>query len=185
MAVKHLYKNGARSMAFIGYKVNIGPVVTINSPMATMADVFSNATKKFPKKVTQHLLMLEYKYAPFEKMRRARVEQLVKWLGEGRDIDGIICGNQTVCYEVLLALSQLGLEVPEDLLLVSLGDNQWLPLLSTPVTAFQQPTEKIATATLKLVNERLNEEDSRKPAQEKLFAGELLERGSSLKKSLR
>lgn len=180
LTVEHLVDNKARSIAFIGYKVDIGPLTTINYSVAQLVEAFSKTVQAVAKGMQSHVLMPKYKYAPLVEMRQQRVDEISLWLYAHPEVDAVICGNQTVCHEVLLGAIKAERKIPDDLLLVSLGDNQWLPLLATPITATQHPVEQISSLTLRLIQEELKgRSDEKKRVKQQTYRSELVVRASS------
>ena len=57
--------------------------------------------------------------------------------------DGVFCGTSDLCYQLISAVEDMGLRVPEDLRILSYDDNKWMDYLKYPVSVITQPTVEI------------------------------------------
>lgn len=71
--------------------------------------------------------------------------------------DGILCASSNICFELLSQAEEMGINIPDDLLIIAYDDNKWFDFLQAPVSAIKQPTGDIAVlATELLINKVTN-----------------------------
>ncbi|MEO5794083.1 MAG: LacI family DNA-binding transcriptional regulator [Rhodoferax sp.] len=95
----------------------------------------------------------------------------------------IVTGNSVVTLRVAAAIDQLGWSFGEDLGFVGVDDPEWAPLIRPGLSAVAQPTDAIGQCAAQCLMERLGGLQS--PARERLLPGQLVVRGSSLRRPAR
>lgn len=71
------------------------------------------------------------------------------------EFDGVLCCTSTICYEALVTIEQLGLRIPQDLLIVSYDGNKWFDFLRMPIPTIRQPTGEIGSAAVGVMIDRI------------------------------
>ncbi len=75
--------------------------------------------------------------------------------------NGILCASSNICFELLSQAEELGIKVPEELLIIAYDDNKWFEFLQSPVSAIKQPTGDIAVLAIELlINKITNKQNS-------------------------
>ncbi len=70
--------------------------------------------------------------------------------------DGVVCFNDPVASDYLLALRKLGVKVPRDLLLIGLDDLEYTRLLPVSLTTMRQPRKELGELAVEVLVRRLN-----------------------------
>jgi DNA-binding LacI/PurR family transcriptional regulator len=73
--------------------------------------------------------------------------------------DAFVCGNDWTAATLLRSLQSLGIRVPQDVRIVSVDDDEYARLLSTPLTTVRQPSREIGAAAVGAMIERIENRD--------------------------
>lgn len=95
--------------------------------------------------------------------------------------DAFVCENDTLAAEFMRTLSQLGLKIPDDVMLVGFDDVAIARLLSPSLTSVHQPCDMLARAAFHRLQERMSSPDS--PPQETFLTARLSVRASTVRSS--
>ncbi len=88
----------------------------------------------------------------------------------------VFCGDDAIAQGALLALTEQGLNVPQDVSLVGINDDKQVSLLKPGLTTLRQPLDQLGKRAVEMV---LNQIDHGAPGGVKeLLPGELIVRGS-------
>ena len=90
----------------------------------------------------------------------------------------VVAGNSVVTLRVAAAMARLGLRFGVDIGFVGFDDPEWAPLIGPGLTTVAQPTDAIGRCAAECLIERLQGKQG--PARERLLAGQLMVRGSSM-----
>lgn len=93
--------------------------------------------------------------------------------------DGILVGDQLVAQQIIAYLRSIGIQVPQDLILVSFGDERFSSFVSPTLSSISISGEKIGRQAAKMLYKRIfdqTEETSTQVAEVKLII-----RGSSMR----
>lgn len=103
--------------------------------------------------------------------------QLIKsFLSEARP-DGLLCGTSDLCYQVLGAVEEMGLRIPQDLKILTYDDNKWLDYLKYPVSVITQPTVEIGyQAVERILQMAENRRVGKRTKTEILFDVQIIDR---------
>ena len=80
--------------------------------------------------------------------------EIKNWLFREK-MEAVLCGNDDICFETLLALEELELGIPDDIGIVTFDDVKWLQFLKCPISAIRQPAGEIGSVSLHLLVERI------------------------------
>ena len=69
----------------------------------------------------------------------------------------IVGANNAITAGVLYALSLKGLKIPQDMSVISYGDNDWCRFYPTPITSVCQPVEEMGRTAAQLLLDRIQE----------------------------
>jgi len=139
-AVEYLYKCGYKSIGLITYP----PWVYT---MQQRIKGYVLAEKERGKYKKQKILVLNYDSAKNKEM-------INNWI-KSTKLDAIVCGNDEICLSVLSVIEKIGLNIPEEIGLLSFDDNKWFKFLQYPVVAIKQPTYAIAKIAVSLLIEHI------------------------------
>ncbi len=101
----------------------------------------------------------------------------VKKLVDDQCPDGIVCGNDVTAGHLMHCLDELGIRIPEDVLIAGIDDVRYAELLRVPLTTVRQPCVAIGDAAFRAMLDRIANPDS--PARDILLGAELIVRAST------
>lgn len=107
---------------------------------------------------------------------------LLQWqaaAGAGRPT-AIVAGNSVVTLRVAAAINRLGWTFGQEVGFVGVDDSEWAPLIRPGLTALAQPTDAIGHCAAQCLIERLG--GLQGAARERMLPGQLVVRGSSLRR---
>lgn len=78
-------------------------------------------------------------------------------LNMGKKISAIFALSNTILLGAIKAIREHGLQVPDDISIVSFDDNIYLDFLDPPVTRISQPIESISIVAVKMLMDRIKE----------------------------
>lgn len=90
----------------------------------------------------------------------------------------VVAGNSVVTLRVAAAMTRLGWRFGVDIGFVGFDDPEWAPLIGPGLTTVAQPTDAIGRCAAECLIERLQGKQG--PVRERLLAGQLVVRGSSM-----
>jgi DNA-binding LacI/PurR family transcriptional regulator len=102
--------------------------------------------------------------------------EVIYGVPDSMDWDGLVCANDHIAGEVMLALLVKGVRVPGDVRLVGIDDVMYASLLPVKLTTIHQPCVEIGQAALQAMLERLARPGM--PARDVLLDCELVVRES-------
>ncbi len=162
LGVRHLVSKGCERIAFIGYEES---VYTMQQRVAGYRLALIEALPDCPPAV------LHLKYSKEDSHR------LIQNFLATHKPDGVICGTSDLCYQLISAIDDIGMYVPETIKILTYDDNKWLDYLKYPVSVITQPTVEIACQavdSLLLWNEQPR--SGKQPRTEILFDVQLIDR---------
>ncbi|MDF1824002.1 MAG: GntR family transcriptional regulator [Verrucomicrobiales bacterium] len=92
-------------------------------------------------------------------------------------VDGVVCANDVTASTFLRGLLNLGAKVPEDVKVCGFDNVTYAPLLSVPLTTYQQPCHEIGRIAAEAMVRRMTNPDS--PFLRITLQGDLIVRESS------
>jgi LacI family transcriptional regulator len=165
MATQHLFDHGYKTVGFIGYNQT---VYTMEKRLEGYKNVAATRGGFDDKLV---------KIVDYRDHAKNMKEDIKDWLHECRQIDAILCGVDNICYEALGAIAEAGLNVPDDIGIISFDDPKWFKYMRPPITAVRQPTEKIGHLAVESIMNRIHHK-SKHDFTESLLDAELIIRES-------
>ncbi|NCD32222.1 MAG: LacI family transcriptional regulator [Spartobacteria bacterium] len=87
-------------------------------------------------------------------------DDLLNFFKSRPELDGIFCCTSTICFETITVLDQLGLNVPDDLRIVTYDGNKWFDYLRMPIPTIRQPTGEIGNEAVNVVVDRIENASS-------------------------
>jgi len=86
---------------------------------------------------------------------RGVMGNLKDFFANNPSIDGLICCNNNCCYEAILEIERIGINIPDGIKIVTFDDSKWFDFLKYPISVVVQPTESIGRAAVESVIERI------------------------------
>lgn len=99
-----------------------------------------------------------------------------KFVGELRP-DAIVCGNDVTAGHLMHCLEELGVRVPDDVLIAGIDDVRYAELLRVPLTTVRQPCIAIGDAAFRAMLDRIANPES--PPRDILLGADLVVRAST------
>ena len=144
-ATRHLLEKGCQNICFLGHHENI---YTIAQRQQGYQSALQAASKSGGK-----TLQIEYfQGAPNKNIGTSELKNFFK---KNTDLDGVICGTSSICFEAISVLEALNRKVPKDVRIVTYDDNKWFDYLRTPITSIIQPTSEIASEAVDIAVDRI------------------------------
>lgn len=165
-ATHHLFDQGYKNIGFIGYEKRV----------YTMEKRIEGY-----KKVILERGILEESRIKIISYSDSNIKDTIKeWLCKYKDIDAVICGVDNLCYETLAAIEEIGLEMPNDIGIISFDDTKWFRFVKSPITTIRQPTENMGRLAINILIDRI-ENNLQQEYKDNLLDTELVIRESCLK----
>jgi LacI family transcriptional regulator len=79
-----------------------------------------------------------------------------------KEVDGLFVLNNQIAKHCLLTFEKMGIHVPADILFASFDDNDLFSLYHPPISAVQQPVEKLGEQAFEELARLIAEKDSEK-----------------------
>ena len=166
LAVNRLMDNGFLNVAFIGYG---NEVYTMKKRVEGYTKAVSERDRPF-----KCLQIADYTKTDLKM-------QITNFLKKHPEIDALVCGNDDLCFATLRALDELGLEIPDDMGLITFDDVRWLRIMKCPLTTVRQPTEQTGVLAVDRLVDRI-ENKSDEPFADILLDSEMVIRKSCQKR---
>jgi DNA-binding LacI/PurR family transcriptional regulator len=155
---QHLIRCGCRRLVFVGRP---GSAPTVDARIGGYRDAVSDAS-----------LDLEAQVCRIDPDDHSHLKKILKTLQP----DGFVCANDFTAAHVLKTLTDLGINVPDDVRMVGIDDVRYASLLSVPLTTIHQPCASMGAIAVGTMLERLRE--PKLPARDILLNFELVIRES-------
>lgn len=139
----HLFKAGCKRLVFV---LRPGSASTIHARAAGFAEAFLTRKAPFDVRYVQEC----------DPCDLAFIERM---LGELRP-DGIVCGNDVTAGHLLHTLDQLGVHVPDDVMIGGIDDVKYAALLRVRLTTVRQPFAAIGDAAYHAMIDRIARPDA-------------------------
>lgn len=153
---QHLIRCGCRRLVFVGRP---GSAPTVDARISGYRDAVSDAS-----------LDLEAQVCRIDPDDHAHLQEILKTLQP----DGFVCANDFTAAHVLKTLTDLGVNVPDEVRMVGIDDVRYASLLSVPLTTIHQPCASMGAIAIGAMLERLRE--PKLPARDILLNFELVVR---------
>lgn len=109
-------------------------------------------------------------------------EEITRFL-EDRDIDGIFAVNEQFCTSAVKALKYRGLQVPEDVLVVSFSDGELSKRFIPSLTTVNQRGAEMGAKAAELLIRRLESVDAEEVFQTEIIKTSLIQRESTVREA--
>jgi len=166
-ATNHLISEACKNIGF----------VTIDSLQTQMVDRLVGFKKAIAQKGVSSAI-LKVNPSPVEKP--AISVQIRDFINANPLLDGFFFSTNYLAFEGLLALSDAGRKIPQDVKVVSFDDHYLFNLYQPKITAIEQPLESIAEKLMESMLRQLDEGSSNKSDQGVVLPNKLNVRASSL-----
>lgn len=140
-ATEHLIRTGSRRIAFIGYDDKV-------STQKLRHLGYRNALVKHDCLDGSRRLVIDYH-------QKITPDVIKEFFASHPELDGVVCGASSVCYETIVALDELRKRIPEDIRLASYDESKWFDYLRFPITVVSQPTQEIGRFAVNLITARI------------------------------
>jgi len=105
-----------------------------------------------------------------------RTEELVRFLNDHPDVDGIFASSDVIAAEIIQACHQLDRSIPEKIKIVGYDDVRIASLVSPSITTIRQPVQQMSERAIEIILQQLDGEDT---AMMNSFPVTLIERGTT------
>ncbi|MCK5568214.1 MAG: LacI family DNA-binding transcriptional regulator [Spirochaetes bacterium] len=165
-ATHHLFDQGYKNIGFIGYEKRV----------YTM----EKRIEGYKKVILERGILEESRIKIISYSDSNIKDTINEWLCKYKDIDAVICGVDNLCYETLAAIEEIGLEMPNDMGIISFDDTKWFRFVKSPITTIRQPTENMGRLAINILIDRI-ENNLQQEYKDNLLDTELVIRESCLK----
>jgi LacI family transcriptional regulator len=165
-AVQHLFDSGFEQIA----------IVTTSSDQTQMLDRLSGYEKtivengKKPK-----ILKIPFTFSPEQS-----INAITTYLNENKEVDAIFFSTNYLAFKGLEAISQLKLNIPDDLAVVAFDDQDFFRIYKPSITAIAQPVKDISLKLIDILLQKMNSDE--KPVEKTILSTNLIIRDSSTKR---
>ncbi len=156
----HLFEAGCKRLVFV---LRPGSASTIHARAAGFAEAFLTRRTAFS-------VDMIHECDPCD---RAYIQKMLK----KHKPDGIVCGNDVTAGHLLHTLDELGVRVPDDVMIGGVDGVKYAELLRVPLTTVRQPFADIGDAAYHAMLDRI--ERPQAAARHIMLAGELVIRDST------
>jgi DNA-binding LacI/PurR family transcriptional regulator len=98
----------------------------------------------------------ECAWSPEEGHNRKLMDDLKKYLVDNPDMTAVFCSNDLVAAQLLYAMTNLGIPVPDQLSVVGFTDLSIARMIETPLTTVRKPTQPLGESAVQLLLERID-----------------------------
>ncbi|MDB6178674.1 LacI family DNA-binding transcriptional regulator [Paracoccus sp. Z330] len=105
-------------------------------------------------------------------------EKLTEWFGEHGLPDAVISLTNVMTLAALATFAQIGIEAPDDLLLIGYHDSLWMTARKVPITTVSLPIDDVARAVWQRLESRVAGDSS--PNRNTVLSTTLIERDTTL-----
>ena len=170
-SVEHLISLGHRKIAFLE-----GPRAS-HADLLARTDAYLGTMKKYGIDPEKESLLV--RHIPTEKTQEAGYLQCRELLKNTQSATAVIANSDEMAYGAMLACSESGLKIPEDISISSFDDLPSSRYLNPPLTTVRQPIESIAYTAAMYAG--MMAKDSAAVLKNRIFPTELIIRKSTAK----
>lgn len=164
----HLLDKGYRNIAFI----------TVNDKLITMhsrAEGYLKALKDKGIKVDEDMVI----NLPFSHDKKDLREVIGNLIRKDRKIDAVFFSSSKIGLMGLEIFSEMGIRIPDDLAVVSFDDPEFFKVCYSPITAIEQPLEKMGKRSVRILVDQINSGISGSTGMKIVLKSKLIIRKSS------
>jgi DNA-binding LacI/PurR family transcriptional regulator len=152
MAVNHLFKNGRKKIAIFVYK-----------------NAFVSTWKERVEGYCSALLENGYSSEDFRiqetELQTGKVkEAVIRYLREHPDTDAIFSTNNMITLEVMEAVKELNLRIPDEMAILGYDETVWSKHLAPPLTTIYQPGYEMGQLATEMLIKSINSGNTMKPS---------------------
>ena len=147
-AARHLFDNGYTNIGF----------VTLDSFQVQMTDRLKGYQKAIKESGAKKMVL----HVPFGIESIQSTEKIKEFIEQHKSMDAILFATNYLAISGLLAIRELGINIPREMGIVGFDDNSHFALFSPSITAVAQPVQEISEAVIKLMITCLGENKKRK-----------------------
>ncbi|ADU29604.1 LacI family DNA-binding transcriptional regulator [Evansella cellulosilytica] len=127
LAVRHLLKNSRKNIAAIAFQ---------NPYVSTWKDRLKGYQNALYEKgfLEEAITILE-----LEQKSDSVRESIIRFIKNNANIDAIFSTNNMITLEIIGAINELGLAIPEDIAIIGYDETIWSKYLNPPLTTIRQP----------------------------------------------
>jgi len=166
-AVTHLIENGYKNIAF----------VTLDSLQMQMQD----RLRGYEAALSEHGLHHHIKEISFLQNEETMNRHIASFFERKPQLDAVVFGANYIGISGLKVIKKLGINVPNDLAIVTFDDHTLFELHTPSITAISQPIEEISEKLITMLLSRLDKIPKVKKIQFEVLQPELIVRESSQK----
>jgi len=149
-AVEHLIKNGREKIAMMSYRIDLQHIIERKNG-------YKEALKKNGIKFKPAWLM----EATFENIEKDVEREMKSILSPQLKVDALFFATNTLAVAGLKIINQLGIKVPDDLAIVSFDESDAFDFFYSPLTYVSQSLTEIGKGAVKLVTDRINNNEKK------------------------
>jgi len=170
-AALHLIQQGYKKIAFI----------TIDSLQSQMVDRLIGYEKAMDENKLDHII----KEIGFHLDGETSASHIMDFLKRKKNLDAVIFSTNYLGISGLLAIKRLGLQIPEDIAVISFDDHVLFELNSPSITAIAQPIADISENLINILLSKLDDPSPEKMGKKCIvLQTSLIIRNSSLNKNV-
>ncbi|WP_372803616.1 LacI family DNA-binding transcriptional regulator [Paracoccus seriniphilus] len=147
-------------------------MVTSVTEIATIRERIRGAQERVSRETGVTLQVLEIGSDPTTGAAR-----LGEWLGEKGLPDAVVCLTNVMTLAALASFAHIGIEAPEDLMLIGYHDSLWMTARRVPITTVSLPIDDVARAVWQQLESRVSGDDS--PCRNTVLSTSLIERDTT------
>ncbi|MBS7564823.1 LacI family DNA-binding transcriptional regulator [Mucilaginibacter sp. Bleaf8] len=171
-ATEHLVRSDYKNIAFITPDLDL---IQLHDRMKGYKDAIKNNGLKADSKLIFKL--------PFDTEKKEAVDAVKTFITQHKKIDAIFFATNYLGTIGLQSISELKLEIPSDLAVISFDDNELFELFPPGITAIKQPTYDIAKSAIDALLLQLNNSDTDIAAIQHQIPSNFIERGSTKRRT--
>ncbi|AQQ70655.1 Arabinose metabolism transcriptional repressor [Limihaloglobus sulfuriphilus] len=168
VAAEHLLSLGCRKIDFVAGHIDVS---SVSGRIAGYKEALLSYGITPQESRIHHFSILPF-LVQDEPIEMETVRDLLKSL----DTEAIVCSNDRMAATIIKYAKVFGVNVPEDLRVVSFDDEPFVESLPVPLTTMRQPPDIIGSETVRTMISRI--ENPGMPARTVLISPELIVRGS-------
>lgn len=133
IGTKYLFDKGSTRLGFISYS---SVIYTVRQRILG----YKAALMEYGQSATPKVLSLSH--------NREDSSPMIKQFVQDENLDGLVCGTSTICYEVINTLEEFDKDIQNRLKIITFDDNRWMDHLRYSVSVIVQPVAEIGNAAL-------------------------------------
>jgi DNA-binding LacI/PurR family transcriptional regulator len=166
MAVQHLLDNGRKNVAVFAYR---------NEYVSTWRERIEGYRTVL---LANGYSAEDFRIVEADKQSGKVKEAVLRFLREYPDTDAVFSTNNMITLEVIDAIRELDLKIPDDIALVGYDETVWSKHLNPPLTTIQQPGYKMGQIAAQMLIKSIKTKNQSKPIKIVLEPGLVIRKSS-------